>query len=233
MATTWSEIVTENAMVFIDDIRLDKELAISPAQYFRTMSLYVKNAVPLLSRPPQLFTYLKDGMVEPTFDDFVWESTQESTEAEQTVVPTGKIGYDLCSVCVVSDDGKEYFPYNLATYDSVTGNVTFPKQEKEGIEYVLDFYTDGTFNDLTETMRRLFGLAISLVWDERFSRNWIANQMKIQDESFKTVNESNYMQQTTERKKKNIEAFEGELKKYEQDVAYNNIVKNKAKTTLI
>ena len=233
MATNWSEIITENALVFIDDIRLSKELAQSPAQFFRKMALYVENAVPLLSRPPQLFTYLKESMVDPSFDDFEWVSTQESTEAETTVVDTGKIGYELCSVCYFDEDGTELYPYTLATYNSETGKVTFPKQLQEGIVYTIDFYNDGTFADLTETMRRLFGLAISLVWDERFSRNWLANEMKIQDESFKTVNESNYMQQTTDRKKKNTDLFNAELKKYEQDVAYNNIVKNKKNITLI
>ena len=230
MATTWSEVITDNALVIIDDVRLQKELNTSPAQFFRKMSLYVEMAVPLLSKPPQLINYLAEGTVKPQFDDSEWISTVESVSAESTVVDTEKIGYDLCSVCVVSADGKSFTPYDLATYDAETGEVTFPKQEKEGIEYVMDFYKDGEFNDLTPTMRRLFALAIAYVWDERFTRNWLNMQMKIKDSSFDTVNESNYIDKTNERMKTNKAMLEAELRKYEQDVAYVNTVRNNKQT---
>ena len=233
MATNWSELITDNALVLIDDARLRKELATSPAQFFRKMSLYVEMALPLLNRPPQLFDYIKREMVEPTFDDFEWTSTAESVEAEQTEVDTEKIGYELCSVCILDEEDGTLMPYGLATYNAETGIVTFPKQEKEGIIYCMDFYNDGSFADLTESMRRLFALAISLVWDERFGRNWLNMQMKIKDASFDTVNESNYIQQTTERTARNKSLFNSELRKYEQDVAYKNTVKNKDNITLI
>lgn len=233
MATKWSEIITDNALVIIDDARLRKELVIDPAQFFRKMSLYVEMALPLLTRPPQLFDYLKSEMTKPSFDDYEWESTEQSTIDEQTVVETGKIGYELCSVCVMDESNTEMYQYVLAEYNAETGNVTFPKQEKAGIQYIMDFYNDGEFADLTESMRRLFGLAIALVWDERFSRNWLNMQMKIKDESFDTVNESNYIQQTTERQVRNKSLFDSELRKYEQDCAYKNTVKNKQHYTLV
>lgn len=227
MATTWSEVINENALVIIDDVRLQKDLNTSAAQFLRKMSLYVEMALPLMSRPPQLITYLQEGYVKPEYDDCEWVSTADSVSAEQTVVETGKTGYELCSICIVTENGTVYTPYTLATYDAETGNVTFPKQEKEGIEYVMDFYTDGEFNDLTPSMRRLLALAIAYVWDERFTRNWLNMQMKIKDSSFDTVNESNYIDKTNERMRTNKALLEAELRKYEQDVAYVNTVKGK------
>ena len=38
MATTWQDIVTDSAMVIIDDVRLADELTASPARFFRKMS---------------------------------------------------------------------------------------------------------------------------------------------------------------------------------------------------
>lgn len=234
METTWADIVAA-ALVQIDDVRLTEQMAVSPAQFYRRTSALIMQAVPLLSRPPELLEHLKRGMTEPEYDDFEWTSDAASVEGP-TEVETGKTGYELCSVTqrVEHDNGTvSLIPYAGAAYDPESGVVTMPAQEKTGIGYDFDFYTDGTFPELTETQMRLFALAVAVVWDERFSRNWISMQMKIHDESFETVNEANYMAQATKRLHDNRIAFNDELRWYEQRSYYKGTVRNNTKFTLI
>lgn len=233
--TTWADIITA-AMVLIDDVRLEEQLAVSPAQFYRGMSLWIKQAYTKLSKPPELQQYLKAGMVDAEFDDYLWSSTEESTTAE-TVVPTGKLGYELCSVTirVPHPNGTiSLTPYLDATYDPTTGNVTFPQQTQAGIDYDIDFYTDGSFPDLTDMQMRLAALAMATLWDERFARDWLSNHMKIHDESFSVASEPQYMEKTNKRLHENIIAFEDELRNYEQLCAYTAIVRNGAsRVTLV
>ena len=132
------------------------ELAINAAQFFRAKSETLQFALPLLNKPPELLQHIEKDMVLPSYDDAVWVSTSDSTLLP-TTVQTGKTGYDLCSVSERSEDGTAYFPYTNATYNSETGEVTFPVQSKAGVEYSIDFYTDGTslqcFGDLRHKMR--------------------------------------------------------------------------------
>ena len=225
MATAWSEIITDNAMVVIDDIRLTEEMEINPAQFFRRMAMYFSMALPLVSRPPELYQYLTNGLVNATYDDTEWTSTEESL-TQETKLETGMIGYDICSCVLRTISAGEVIltPYVVA-YDAESGTVTFPQQTESGLEYVIDFYKDGQFaNELTATQKRIIGLAIAIVWDERFTRNWLNIQPKIKDSSFNTVNEANYQEKSTERMKANRSAFNDELRKYEQDTVYRNVV---------
>lgn len=218
----WSDLIVK-AKVIIDDATWDRDLAENPARFFRAKSDYVSMALPLLNRPPNLLTWVKDGMKAPTYDSTEWISTVASTE-DQTVISTGITGYELCSICQRSDDGKYEVPYTEATYDPETGTITFPEQDKSGIRYEIDFYTDGEFRDLDETILRLFALAIAVVWDERFDNNWLNMQMKIHDSSFSTANEGNYAEKISQRRERNRAAYTEELKQYEQNVAYTSRV---------
>lgn len=228
MGTPWSEVITNSAMVVIDDVRLQEDAAVNPAQFLRRMSLYMDVAIPMLTHPPELAERLTEGMVKAEYADFEWTSTEESMEQE-TVVETEKTGFDLCS-CVIRrtsarGNNVTYVPYPEVTYDPETGAVTFPAQEAAGVEYMLDFYKDGEFaEDLTARQMRLLGMAIACVWDERFSRNWLNMQMKVHDQSFDVVNESNYIKETTARTGRTRAAFYDELRKYEQDCAYMGTV---------
>jgi hypothetical protein len=235
MATTWADIVSA-ALVQIDDVRLEEQMSVSPAQFYRRMAALIQQAMPLLSRPPELLTFLKSGMVLPTFDDFEWTSDEESTYGGAEV-DTGMIGYELCSVTQrqAHPNGTiTLLPYSEASYDPETGIVTLPDQDSAEINYDFDFYTDGEFPDLTETQMRLFALAVAVVWDERFSRNWLSFTTKIHDDSFQTVNEANYIAQVTKRLHDNRIAFNDELRWYEQICAYNGLFKHTFhKTTLV
>lgn len=227
MGTQWIEIVTDYAMVLIDDTRLTDDAAADPAQFFRRMSLYINLAIPLLNRPPELQSYLSNELRQPQYTDAEWISTEESLTAE-TAVSTGNVGYGLFSCAVRQTDAAGNISltrYDAAAYDSETGVVTFPIQAAENTEYIMDFYNDGEFkNELTATQKRLLGIATAYVWDERFSRNWLNMQMKIHDQSFTTVNESTYTEKITARLKTNKKLLSDELWKYEQDCNYNAYV---------
>lgn len=227
MATTWQDIVTDSAMVIIDDVRLADELTASPARFFRKMSLYVKEALPMMCRPPELLTRLKSGMTEPQFTSLEWVSTEEST-GQEVSVPTDFPNAEIVSIVrrITGNNGiVTETVYTDAAYDAETGVVTFPVQQSVGEEYEIDLYIDGDFSfDLSATQMRLFGMAVAIVWDERQERNWLNIQPKIQDSSFKTVNEANYIRAAQERLRMNRAAFNDEARKYEQDVAYHSTV---------
>ena len=227
MGTPWTEIICNYAMPVMDDVRLIDQMGENPALFFRRMALYMDLAIPIVSRPPELDSYLNYELVKPVYDDMIWRSTSESLEGE-TTVETTMTGYDLfsCSLREVDESGVvTSTPVSGVTYDPETGTIVFPQQETVGLEYNVDFYTDGSFYyDLTEAQKRLLGLAVGVVWDERFSRNWLNLTMKVKDASFDTVNESNYMREVQNRLFMNRHLLNDELRKYEQDVAYKNTV---------
>lgn len=224
METRWSDIIIF-AKQFIDDVRWADELVINPAQFFRAKSQTLAAAIPMLNKPPELLEYLESGILEPEYDDTIWVSTAQSI-VQQTTVSTGKSGFELCSVSKRSEDGVSYFPYNGFTYNEETGDVVFNIQEKENVEYSIDFYTDGKLPNMTAFQRRLLARAIAIVYDEKFQRNWLANTAKIHDSSFNPPNESNYMDKSKQRYIDNLTAFEDELRTYEQKCAYKSAIKH-------
>lgn len=235
MGTKWSEIVTNYAMTNIDDVRLQEDAANDPAAFLRRMSLYMENAIPLFNMPPEMTDRLENGIVYPQYGDFYWESTAESTTAE-TTVDTGMKGYELFSCAVVTQDASgaiTYAPYAVAKYDAESGVVTFPTQDGAGISYTLDFYTDGSFaQELTMRQKRILGMCVAAVWDERFyGHNWLNDQMKVKDASFETVNEGTYMEKSSQKHGKNRARLMDELRKYEQDCAHLNVVRRGRKST--
>lgn len=225
MGTTWSEIITDYAMVEIDDLRMRAELQDNPALFFRGMSLYMKNAIPYFNNPPEMQQWMKN--TPPSFADYYW--TVPTDTAEETVVQTGQLGYELMSVQILSEEENGVVgvtPYIGATYDSETGNVTFPAGLTEGTQFQMDFYTDGTFdNDLTEEEKRILGLCVDYVWNVRFSGNWLNMQPKIQDANFSVGSEANYTRSQTERMRQKRIALNDEIHKYAQNIAYREIGK--------
>ena len=226
MGTSWTEIITNYAMVEIDDVRLQEEASISPAQFLRRMSLYMNLAIPVVNRPPELVPFLQDGLTVATYADANWTSTEASLSGA-TTVDTGLTGFELFSCVIREETANGYVtltPYADATYDAETGLVTFPQQTASGTLYVMDFYTDGSFAaDLSPTLKRLIGLAIAFTWDERFTRNWLNMQVKIHDSEFNVANEATYTREITARQQKTRAMFFDELWKYEQDVALKNV----------
>lgn len=230
MATGWSTVINA-AMQALDDERWAEQLNVSPAQFFRAKSDMVRFALPLLNSPPELLDYLEKDMVDPEYEDFTWESTMDSLSSE-TTLETGLLGYEIMSCVERSRDGTSYSPYTGATYDPETGIITMPQQSEAGIEYGFDFYTDGSFADLSNTQIRLFALAVCVVWDEHFERDWLKITQKIHDSSFDTVNEANYMDKSNQRLRNNRNSFNDELHKYEQLCAYKTM-RSKSMTVVL
>lgn len=222
MGTAWSEIITDYAMVEIDDLRMKEELQENPALFFRSMSLYMKNAIPYFNNPPEMQEWL--SYTAPSFADYMWTAVASDSE---TVVNTNLIGYDLFSVQMLSTDQYGTVTatsYTSATYDSETGNVTFPAGLTEGTQFQIDFYTDGTFdNELTGEEKRILGLCVDYVWNVRFSGNWLNMQPKVQDANFTIGSESNYTRAQTERMRQKRIAVNDEIHKYAQNIAYREI----------
>ena len=103
MGTKWSEVISNHAMVAIDDVRLQEEAANDPAAFLRRMSLYMVNAIPLFSLPVQMRAYLSEGLVQPSYGDYYWTSSEDSLVGE-TEVDTGMVGYELFSCAIVEQD---------------------------------------------------------------------------------------------------------------------------------
>lgn len=230
MGTKWSEIITEHAMVFIDDVRLSEKAEENYALFLREMSLYMKNAVPVFDRPPEMRDYLSVGMTEARYTDAQWTSTIESL-GDATTVETGNIGYDAfsCAIRETQADGTVILtPYDGAEYDRETGDVSFPAQKDIGIEYDMDFYADGEFpHDLSAAQKRILGLCVACVWDERFFRDWLKDAPKVHDRSFNAPNEAQYMEKGNKKKLQNRGLLNEELSKYAQDCEYANVFRGR------
>lgn len=235
MATPMAEIIANYAMVIIDDIRLREQAQINPALYLRRMSLYMDSAIPLFSRPPEVRTYLQNGLVKPTFADAVWIST-EASKSEVTVVPVeAHYEYFSCTKVIFDDAGEaSYVLYPDCQYDSENGTVTFPEQSESGVTFTMDFYTDGYFaHDLTETQKRILGFCIAYIWYQRFTTDWLNMQPKIRDKSFEVGPEHAHITANTGRLREIRMQLSEEMKKYEQDCAYYDKIKGAARNTTL
>lgn len=184
MSTLFSDVLTQYAMQFIDDVRWQEQLALNPAQFFRAKSQALISAIPRFNRPPNIqsfFSYSK-----PSWDDFSY--TIKDTDTFPLTVPTGKAHYDLCSVGYITTDsvgGATYTPITDFTYATISGDVTIQSSLPEGTEVEFDFYTDGVFdNDLDPTQLRILGLCVACDWYYRFENAFLNVLNPITDKTF-------------------------------------------------
>ena len=224
--TTFIDVICNHAMVEIADIRLQTEMGISPAQFFRKMSLFVINAVPRFNRPPEAREWLK--FTAPNYDDMKYIVPTEYRGGNLTI-QTDKIGYDMCSVVRKTDDGYgeyNYTPVVGIEYDKETGDIEIAEEYVDiGDVLEIDFYTDGVFDrELGWDMKDILGLLIHYVWEFRFANDYLLQQPKIKDRSFDVGNEANHMRASTERMRFLSERINQRLKLFEQRVAYKNVV---------
>lgn len=227
MGTAISELITDWALVEINDIRLDELLKENPALLLRKMWLYVKNAVPYFSAPPQMREWLR--YTAPRFDSHEWTAMASAAES---VVETGRCGFSLMSVSKIwrgADGTVLSCPYHGAQYDAQTGNVTFPAGIADGTQFSMDFYADGYFeNALGSEELRILGKCTALVWYERFSADWLNMQPKINDKSFSTGSEANHTNAQTARVNAFRAALNDEIHRYEQNAEYRRLAANGA-----
>ncbi len=230
-STSWSEIVTNYGSVFVDDVRMKDKFQNCPAQFFEETFFYFRAAIPRFNLPLQIVTYLTYSA--PFFSFYAWAvpATIQSnltdvapTTTKPITIHTRQAGYEICSVVIYEQDrfgNPIETPYTDAVYDRLIGDVTFPAGIPEGTQFRMYFATDGYFdNKITDEMKRLLGLAFQLVWENRFSSDWLSRAAKITDKSFAPPNEANWTREQEE-KRRGLEAtFNDELWRYEQNCNY-------------
>lgn len=221
--TTFSEIITNYAMVEIDDVRLHKELALSPARFYRKMCLYMNNAIPRFNRPPVVRNWLQ--YTPPQWNDYQFKAVEDTASGE--VLETGMVGYDVASAVLQYDDGYGNVQFEVVPilYDPENGEVTIEQALPAGATVDIDFYTDGEFQyELGDEMKRILGLCVQVVWENRFVNTYLLQQPKIKDRSFDLGSEANHMNAGTNRLRALTQMLNGELNAFEQAVAYSKVV---------
>lgn len=230
MGTSWASVITEDALLIINDLRLNDELEENPALFFRKMAFYMKSAVPRFNRPPEMKEQL--AYTEPEFAAVA--ETVEETQAADFTIATEKTGYELMSAGTVTQDvygNPIYTPISGASYDEDTGAVTIPASADAPIEagtvISLDFYTDGSFeNELTGAQRRILGLCIQYVWETAFVNDWLNRAPRAKDRSFDAGNVANQVRTNTERITAVKRALDDAISAYSQNNAYMREVKS-------
>lgn len=217
--TTFADVICDYALVQIDDTRLQQQMAENPARFFRKMSLYMLNAIPRFNRPPEAREWLK--YAAPAYTDLTYIPPQ-AMKAGDTIT-TEAFGYEMCCGVIAKADGYggiRYVPF-AQEYDSATGIITLSQPIEAGARLELDFYTDGVFDrQLGGEMKRILGLCVQLVWENRFVNAFLIQQPKIKDKSFDVGNEANYMRSGTERLRALTRELNGELLAFEQSCYY-------------
>jgi hypothetical protein len=223
--TTFSEIITDFAMVQIDDERLQELLIENPARFFRKMSLYMINAIPRFTHPPEARIWLR--FTAPTFDDTTYTVTGE--EGGQATVNTEITGYSLVSAAYTMDDGYGGMmdvPVPVLANDPETGEVTLEISAEipPDTPIMLDFYTDGLFDrELDYRVKRILGLCVQLEWEMRFVNAFLIQTPMIKDKSFDVGSEANITRANTERIRMLTDNLNDEMRKFAQDVAYVDV----------
>lgn len=214
MGTTWAEIISNYGLLAIEDIRLEEELRENPAAFLRKMALYMKNAIPRFNQPPGMQDFLKN--TAPQYTSYEWTSDGGGT------VSTGVTGYELCCATLIAQDkfGNPVTSPLESEYDSATGNVTITGLGAGEIVSI-DFYTDGYFeNELSAEEKRILGLCLQEVWENRFTGNWLDRTPKVKDKSFEIGNEANQLRANNERLKNIRGNLDMELERYARNLAY-------------
>lgn len=224
--TTFIDVICNHAMVEIADLRLENDINISPARFFRKMALYMIQAIPRFNRPPEAREWLK--FTAPVYDDYDYTVPGDYVSGNMTI-ETGMTGFDMASVIKIQPNGTgtyDFISIPGAQYNAETGDVVVPNAYvNNGDHFSVDFYTDGYFDrELGYDMKDILGLLIQYVWECRFANDFLLQQPKIKDRSFDVGNEANHMRASTERMKYLSERNNQRLKAFEQSVAYRNTV---------
>ena len=208
--TYFAEIIT-GAMLFMDDVRWQEQLAMNPAQFYRAKSAFVMHAVPRFNCPPNIQEYLH--YTAPNYDDLEYTMPQDGT-----VVPTGITGYELCVAGYTEYIGAlPVFHQMPCTYDAETGDVTFTDTVASGAEISFDFYTDGVFdNELDDAQKRILSLATAVDWYFQFANQYLGVANLVVDKSFNLKAPSEHIRANTERLRLLQEQLRSELFAYEQ-----------------
>lgn len=215
MGTSFSTIITQHAMNFIEDPRWQEQLATCPAQFFRAKSLILENSIPRFNRPYNIQQYLT--YKQESFDDY--EYTIDADEVDEVIIETGITGFELCSTGILTPSKKEaptYIPV-ANTYDAETGVITITATLVKGQSIQCDFYTDGVFDrDLDMTQCRILGLCMACDWHRQFANAYLNVANLVIDKTFNVRSASEHMRVNTERLRTLEQMLSQELLAYEQ-----------------
>ena len=232
--TGWSDIILNYGNLFTDDIRNQQAYDLNPAAFLNQSAYYLAAAIPRFNRPTEVVSYLSHR-TPAYFSETRWAvpasilppgEPQEPTTMPITI--QAKPGYELCSVVIRGVDkfgNPQDTPYSGETYDPQTGAVTFPAGLIPGTEFVIDLYRDGQFlKPLTPEMKRILGLCFHMVWEYRFTGEWLARAAKVSDKSFSPPNEANWTRAQEEKRRSEEDTLNQEMRRYEQACAYKGTV---------
>lgn len=214
MGTGFSEII-QGAMYFMNDVRWQEQLAADPAQFFRAKSAFVVSAIPRFNCPPNMQEYL---LYKPCMTDDTSYTAEEDKESG-FVIETGKIGFQLCSAAMenTESNGSVFLSPIDCSYDDETGDVTINADVRAGQSLVLDFYTDGVFdNELDDEQKRILSLAVACDWYFQFANDYLGIANLVTDKSFSIKSPSEHIKVNTDRMRYLREQLRSELHAYEQ-----------------
>lgn len=217
MATGFSEIITQNAMNFIEDVNWTEQLQENPAQFFRAKSLILLNAIPRFNRPYNIREFMQD-YTEPQYADLYYEA---ETTATSISFDTGMLNFELCcSGLVITENGNTTYVPCITHYFPENGTVVVEARDgkiEQGQHIEIDFYTDGYFNnDLTPTQKRIMGLCMAVDWYYAFANTYLNVANLITDKTFNLRSPSEHIRVNTERYRNLESKLSSELMAYEQ-----------------
>ena len=229
MATTFSDIITlALASKIINDLRWEQDFRENAALFLRQKSESMLMAIPKFNRPPEMREYL--SFTAPSFGDF--EYVTDSAVTGSITINTGKTGFELCNVGVLSVNQyqeADYTPVTGFSYNDETGDVTITGNYPANTEFQFDFYTDGVFDqDLNYEIQEILCYCLAMVWETGFSGEWLNRTPILQDKTFKRASTESAWTEAQEHKRRAIEtALNDRLMKYEQNAQYRQVVINK------
>lgn len=228
MSTSW-EAIEIQAMTYIkNDLSLDWDRSNRLAVFYNRMADYMNWAMSYFNRPPEIIAKLEDN-TPPEFADMDYTPEEPQIAGETGVeIETDMTGYDVCSVGLVGTD-----PYGNPTYtkiDSIyasdSGVVILNTDIAAGQTLSLNFYKSGQFNqNLSNTEKSILAYAIYVAWEHRFDNNALERTAKIRDASFTTISEASHTNANTSRQKEVLNELYGKLRKYEDDLAYLEVMR--------
>lgn len=214
------KVITEYCDKYINDIRFKKLAKDNASLYSWRTWAYLRPAISLFDNPSTMYDYLTKDMIEPKFDSYIY---QIETAGTQTITLGEEYkGYELFDAIQVDEDG-EYYVMENCTYDSENATITITNAV-EGDIYQFDFYKDGYFaKDLTGEQMNILGICFSLIWELRFSNDFIAMTPKLEDKTFAEQNRAHKILADNARIKE-IKTFLNEtMNKYAQNIVIRKI----------
>ena len=231
------KVLTEYCETYVDDVRMQELANTNPPLYARKMSQYFIPSIALFNLPSEMPEYLLGTRNNPKFFEPVYDNKRFTTSGEQTKPFTIDLGeeyngYELFSAQILSLNGNNGVistPTNICLYDSATGiiqvNASVENPVKDNTTFDFDFYTDGWFEeDLTPQIMSILGMCFQVVWQDRFNTDWLSNVAKVEDRSFTEQNRANKMNADTARLNQLRQKLAGEMRRFEQNQYYKQIV---------